>query len=244
MKFDSIQIHSAPEALVQQIVARIDNGKLAPGTCLPSQRKLAKMFDVGLGTVREAIRILNVMGYVDVIQGKGTFVSDLSENAQQKWARFDKAIEAVSLADLMKAREIVECEVAFLAAGDADEESIRRLERITADMEASFADTQTYYALDFDFHIAVAEAANNEALLEIVKLLVDRAHHHIGFMDDSLNISTPFNVEKAVSTARAVVEHIASGNGEKARAEMIRHLTIVDTELQKAFPGDGATPAG
>lgn len=238
MKFDSIRIHSAPEALVQQIVVQIENGTLVQGTCLPSQRKLAKMFNVGLGTVREAVRILNVMGYLNVIQGKGTFVADISESAQQKWARFDKAIEAVSLADLMKAREIVECEVARLAAKDADDDSIERLKSITAKMEASFTDTDVFYTLDFDFHMAVADAANNDALYEIVKLLVDRAHHHIGFMDNSLNISMPFNVEKAVSTARRVVMYIESGDGEKARAEMYRHLSIVDTELQKAFPGD------
>ena len=238
MKFDSIRIHSAPEALVQQIAEQIENGTLARGVCLPSQRKLAKMFNVGLGTVREAVRILNVMGYLNVIQGKGTFVSNISESAQQKWARFDKAIEAVSLADLMKAREIVECEVARLAAKDADDESIQRLKRIAEKMDASFQDTETFYDLDFDFHMAVADAANNDALYEIVKLLVDRAHHHIGFMDDSLHISMPFNVEKAVSTARSVVMHIESGDGEKAKAEMVRHLSIVDTELQKAFPGE------
>ena len=175
MKFDSIRIHSAPEALVQQIAEQIENGTLARGVCLPSQRNLAKMFNVGLGTVREAVRILNVMGYLNVIQGKGTFVSDISESAQQKWARFDKAIEAVSLADLMKAREIVESEVARLAAKDADDDSIQRLKAITAKMEASFTDTEAFYTLDFDFHMAVADAANNDALYEIVKLLVDRA---------------------------------------------------------------------
>lgn len=70
------QLHSVPEALVQQIVTQIENGDLKRGTCLPSQRELAKMFNVGLGTVREAVKILLVVGYVDVIRGKGTFVSE------------------------------------------------------------------------------------------------------------------------------------------------------------------------
>jgi hypothetical protein len=78
-------------------------------------------------------------------------------------------------------------------------------------MEDSFKDTQTFYDLDFSFHIGVAEAANNRALLEIVKLLVDKAHSHIGFMDDPLSISMPFNVEKAVRTAREIVSHIKTG---------------------------------
>ena len=43
MKFDAIQLHSAPEALAQQIVAQIESGELKPGSCLPSQRRLAKI---------------------------------------------------------------------------------------------------------------------------------------------------------------------------------------------------------
>jgi GntR family transcriptional regulator, transcriptional repressor for pyruvate dehydrogenase complex len=238
MKFDAIRHHSAPEALVQQIVSQIENGDLKRGTCLPSQRDLAKMFNVGLGTVREAVKIMHVMGYVEVIQGKGTFVSENAGQAQKPHSHIDSALEAVSLADLMKARELVECEVAFLAASDADAEDVQRLKEITDAMEASFKDTQAFYDLDFKFHLAVAEAANNIALLEIVKLLVDRAHNHIGFMDNALSISMPFNVETAVSTARNVVRYIENGDGDGAREEMARHLNIVNYELRKEFLGD------
>jgi GntR family transcriptional regulator, transcriptional repressor for pyruvate dehydrogenase complex len=238
MKFDAIQLHSVPEALVQQIVTQIENGDLKRGTCLPSQRELAKMFNVGLGTVREAVKILHVMGYVDVIRGKGTFVSENAGMAQKQHSQINKALEAVSLADLMKARQLVECEVAFLAATDADAENVQHLKRITDAMEASFKDTQAFYDLDFEFHLAVAEAANNIALLEIVKLLVDRAHNHIGFMDNALSMSMPFNVETAVATARNVVRHIENGDGDRARQEMARHLNIVNYELKKEFLGD------
>lgn len=238
MKFDAIQLHSVPEALVQQIVTQIEKGDLKRGTCLPSQRELAKMFNVGLGTVREAVKILHVMGYVDVIRGKGTYVSENAGMVQKQNSQIDKALEAVSLADLMMARELVECEVAFLAATDADAENVQRLKRITDAMEASFKDTQAFYDLDFQFHLAVAEAANNMALLEIVKLLVDRAHNHIGFMDNALSMSMPFNVETAVATARNVVRHIENGDGDRARQEMSRHLNIVNYELKKAFLGD------
>jgi GntR family transcriptional repressor for pyruvate dehydrogenase complex len=237
MKFDAIQIHSAPEALAQQIVAQIVSGELKPGSCLPSQRQLAKMFSVGLGSVREAVKILNALGYLNVIRGKGTFVSQTPMKTKKQSIDFHQALEAVSVADLMKARELVECEVASLAAREADAQNIRHLKRITNNMEASFNDTQTFYALDFDFHIGVAEAANNKALFEIVKLLVDKAHNYIGFMDNPLGISMPFNVEKAVATARNIVHYIEAGDGENAREEMYRHLNIVNFELEKEFLG-------
>jgi GntR family transcriptional repressor for pyruvate dehydrogenase complex len=238
MKFDAIRVHSAPEALVEEIIKQIRTGRLTPGTCLPSQRQLAKMFHVGLGSVREAVKILNVMGYLEVIRGKGTFVTAHPADAEAQASQLEKAFEAVSLADLMKAREVVECACARLAAEINDEESIARLQALTAAMEASFHSKTDFYELDFDFHVAVAEATHNKVLFEIVKLLADRAHSHIGFMDDSLSISNPVNVERAVGTARSVVRFIASGDGESAGREMHRHLRIVNWELEKEFLGE------
>ena len=73
MKFDAIQISSALEMLAQRIAIEIQSDTLTPASCLPSQRQLAKMFNVGLGTVREAIKTLRALGYLEVIRGKGIF---------------------------------------------------------------------------------------------------------------------------------------------------------------------------
>jgi GntR family transcriptional repressor for pyruvate dehydrogenase complex len=235
LKFNAVRLNSAPGALAEQIIKHIQSGKLKPGTALPSQRELAKMFKVGLGSVREAIKILDVMGYLDVIRGKGTFVADDATHSDKQVSKLDKALEAVSLANIMKARQVVECACARLAADAADPESIERLKGLTMAMEASFHDKKAFYELDFDFHVAVAEATNNKVLFEIVKLLVDRAHNHIGFMDNSLSMSMPFNVERAVGTARSIVNFIAAGDGDSASDEMHQHLNIVNWELEKEF---------
>ena len=129
----------------------------------------------------------------------------------------------------------MECGAAKLAAENADKESIRMLEKLGRDMDASFNDTDVFYRLDFQFHIAVAEASNNKAIIEMVKLLVDRSHKHINFMSDSLNIALPFTVEKAVSTAREVIAKIKAGDAQGAEKCMHRHLNIVYDELNKEF---------
>ena len=141
----------------------------------------------------------------------------------------------MTLADLMKAREIVECEAARLAADSADEEGISRLKKITAEMEGSFSDTEMFYDLDFTFHMAVAEACNNKALFEIIKMLVDKSHQFINFMTDSLGIAMPGAIERAVSTARSVVAYIEVGDGQKAAHSMMEHLNTVNYQLDKEF---------
>lgn len=235
MEFNAVRINSAPDVLVEEIISQIRSGKLKPGEVLPSQRELAKMFNVGLGSVREAIKILDVMGFINVVRGKGTYISEHPPRDAEHEARLEKALEAMSVAELVKAREIVECGAARLAAENADKEGLRRLEQLGRDMDESFNDTEVFYRVDFEFHIAVAEASNNKAIIEMVKLLVDRSHRHINFMSDSLNIALPFTVEKAVSTAREVISRIKAGDGPGAESCMHRHINIVYDEIDKEF---------
>ena len=151
MNFDAIHIHSAPETLVEKILEQIKNGQLKPRDCLPSQRDLARMFQVGLGTVREALKILNALGCVEVLRGKGTYISENALDFQNESPTIDNVLEAVSLAELMKAREVVECGAARMAARKADSESVQKLRRITSQMSADGLYSQSYYENDFKF---------------------------------------------------------------------------------------------
>lgn len=234
-KVDAIQVHSAPEALAEQIIGQIRNGKLQPGTCLPSQRELARAFQVGLGTVREAVKILHVMGYLNVVPGRGTFVAEDGLTKHRSFSTFDRVMEAVSLSELMKAREIIESGAAQMAAEQADSESIGRLKEVVAAMLIEPDSIENYYNNDFAFHLAVAEAANNPAILEIVKRLVDQSHAHTGFMNRALGISMPANIKKCVQTAKTVVYCIERGDGPKAAQAMRKHLNVVNYELRKEF---------
>ena len=69
MAFVTIRKSSAPEMVAEQIIERISDGELSPGSCLPSQRELARMLGVGRSSVREAINALVVMGYLKPLQG-------------------------------------------------------------------------------------------------------------------------------------------------------------------------------
>ena len=77
MTFETIRKSSAPDMVAEQIIEMIAGGELAPGTQLPAQRDLAQMLGVGRSSVREAINALVVMGYLEPLQGKGTFIKDV-----------------------------------------------------------------------------------------------------------------------------------------------------------------------
>jgi len=233
MKFDAIRIHSAPQALAQQIVDSIGSGKLRPGSRLPSQRELAKAFEVGLGSVREAVKILDVLGYLQVLPGKGTFVPDQGPKQMEVNFPANQATAAASLSELMAARKVVECGAARLAAQQQDKASVKRLKTITSRMKRESDDIDAYYRNDFAFHLAVAKASHNSVILEIAKMLVEKSHHHIGFMNEGLGISMPENVDRCLNTAQNVVACIARGHGQQASRAMEAHLGIVNVEINK-----------
>lgn len=252
MGFNAIHIDSAPGAMVEQVLSRIESGELTPGTCLPSQRALARMFQVGLGTVREAIKILTVMGHLEVIRGKGSFVREVAPIAPagRKEIQTDAtaptthaplhttieaALQAVSLADLLQTREIVECGAARLAAQHVTAAGIERLKKLSAGMTTTPETIDQYYENDYDFHLAVAEATNNRALMKMVRLLMERVHHCLDFMNHCLGICLPLNMERCVQTAREVIDRIVAGEAEAAFSSMGTHLNVVRFQLHKSF---------
>lgn len=244
MRFDAIQVHSAPEALVEQIIDQIRSGAVSPGAGLPAQRELAQMFQVGLGTVREAFKILHAMGFVEVFRGKGTFVARDALDLLNEAPTIDQALEAVSLVELMKAREVVERCAARMAAENANAESLRNLRRAIARMATVGADDRAYYEADFHFHLAVARASESRAIYEIVKLLVDKGHHHITFMKTALAISAPPTAAACMDSATAVVDHIEAEDPDGAAAAMLAHLNTVNQELLREFPGKAPSQNG
>jgi GntR family transcriptional regulator, transcriptional repressor for pyruvate dehydrogenase complex len=243
IQFNAIRTNSAPEMLVQEILKRIKSDELKPGTRLPSQRKLSENFKVGLSTVREAIKSLHVMGYLDVIQGKGTFISESTTPLNHSPSGLEGILEAVSLHDLMQAREIIECEAVKLAAKGADIEQMNMLQRklkqmmqhVEENREKSDKPLEIYHP-DFEFHLAIAEISNNQALYEIIKLLVEKIqNNHTRFMSETLRNQTRENIQTAYETLQQVYYWITQRNGEKAARAMKDHLNIVNSELDKAF---------
>ena len=227
MEFNAINKITASRMVVEQIFDKLKAGEIKPGDKLPSQMELAKLFRVGRTSIREAIKALDAMGYIDVIQGKGTFFKNNISSDGLYLIGLKKALEVVSLADLMKTREVLECRAAELASKSADPKNLQRLQ------EAIKILNQTEYGkkfmvADVEFHVALAEASGNILLCEILKLLVEKVHrHHLIYFSISSIL-----VKKTKDTANQILSHIIRGEGENAAACVRYHLSVVDDALK------------
>jgi len=238
MVFKKISKNSASELVIEQIIAAIKAGNVKSGEQLPSEKDLAASFGVGRSSVREAIRTLVVTGYLDVFQGKGTFVRNnlpASDNISQL---MDKAIEAGALFDLMETREILECRSAELAAMRADDSQIAKIKNATRRLKNSQVNTQEYIDADWDFHMAIAEATNNSVIVDVMNLLINKIdHYNAEFLATSSGITN-----EAIYSAEEVVKHILRGDRQEAGEAMQHHLQLVNTEIKNLLKNDNIEP--
>jgi len=230
MGFEAIRKSSTPEMVAEQIIEKIASGELSPGSQLPSQRDLAQMLGVGRSSVREAINALVVMGYLEPIQGRGTFIKEVLPDADQRIEKLNIAFTAGSIFDLMEARELLECRSAALAAERADGRQIRQLKTILKQVAATEKEYAIFLDADVRFHTAVADAAGNVVLCELTKLVLEKVVNHHNELKTAM--LPPAYREVSIRTAARVVAAIETGDGEAAARWMAQHLGAIREELK------------
>jgi GntR family transcriptional repressor for pyruvate dehydrogenase complex len=219
--------------VAEQIIEKISAGDLSPGSRLPAQRELARMLGVGRSSVREAINALVVMGYLEPIQGKGTFIKKVLPDEDGGLEKLNSAFSASSIFDLMEARELLECRSAALAAERADARQIRELKDVLREVAATEKAYAVFLDADIRFHTAVADAAGNMVLCELTKLVLEKVvSHHNKLKTAKL---PPAYREISIRTATRVVEAIEAGDGEAAARWMAQHLGAIRQELRNVI---------
>src|SRR5258706_9988478 len=158
--YKTVQTSRLYEQIVQQIEDSVQKGTLKEGDQLPAERELAQQFGVSRTAVREAIKALHEKGLVDAFPGRGTFITSGNSNSmRQSLDRILKSGQADGAAHLAEIREILEPEIAALAAVRADEQDLATMREAVAVIDNARQDADAYIEADLDFHLALAEAA-------------------------------------------------------------------------------------
>jgi DNA-binding FadR family transcriptional regulator len=158
-----VRRENLPASIAAELRRRILGGDLKPGSQLPGHRELAAMYEVSVGSVREAISMLISANLVETRAGRGTYVADgasvreLEEPSPQLTRR--------EVEELVEAREVIESQLAALAAERASAEQIGKLRRAVRRMEEAAANPVDYPDADVELHLVLAEAAGNRYLL-------------------------------------------------------------------------------
>lgn len=180
--YTPVQTNRVFEQIAEQIEKRILSGELRNGDRLPTERELAEQFRVSRTAVREAMKSLAQKGLIDMRPGRGTIVIDGTSRAVRNSLELMMQFGLSNRSDnLVEVREILEPEIAALAAIRATEEQIEVLRKCVALMDVHLNDTDAFITADNAFHQALAMATHNEIILwlvdSIVSLLSEQRKH-------------------------------------------------------------------
>jgi DNA-binding FadR family transcriptional regulator len=213
------------EQVSQEIVKSIMRGDFASGSVLPSEKELARQFDVSRPVVREAVATVAMLGLIDRRQGRVTKVAPESDWRQLTPELLMARTEIGSIEDLLlellELRRMVEVEASALAARRATGEDVHHMRRHLELMDASLEDLDAFTRADMDFHGAVLLAAGNHLLPP----LFEQLRPVLEFARRLSARTRPGVLEMSQRGHRAVFEAVLAGDSESARKSMADHLS-------------------
>lgn len=169
--FSRVSLGRISEVIVEQIRLLMRQGQLKPGDRLPPERDLCERFGVSRVTVREALRMLESSGLVEIRVGArgGAFVTIPSSNRVGEGLSDLLTLSVISAADVTEVRLILEVGIVPLVCERATEEDLAALEEICERSEQALRDGEYTMDMSLEFHTRVAAATHNPALSMLVE---------------------------------------------------------------------------
>jgi GntR family transcriptional regulator, hexuronate regulon transcriptional repressor len=213
--------------VADELRAAILAGRYQAGRRLPAERELAEMFDVSRPTIREAVIALELQHLVEVRVGAGVFVLDAGTAGRGVGPEL-----TIGPFELMEARKIIESETAALAATLIDDEQLDRLDRIIERMEEENRLEIQGENADRAFHVGIAEATGNSALVAVIDDLWRRRQTSPMFVN-IMEKARSKGVKPVADDHRRILAALRKHNPAAARTAMQEHLTrVIDTLLK------------
>jgi GntR family transcriptional regulator, transcriptional repressor for pyruvate dehydrogenase complex len=218
------------EAAIEQIKELIISNNMEPGSKLPSERDLVNAFGISRTSIREALRMLEIMGLVEVKPGKGIYVKGLTGDLFMPLSSL-LSTHRETLHHHFEARLVLEPEAAAMAAKRASKTDIKRLKKVMATFQENIDKNNlvAFIRADIQFHRLIANATSNRTI-EILMNTITR-HDFDGWR---MTLRTKGRPLKTVAEHNKIFKAIAEGDGKKARSAMRSHLKAAIKNLQEA----------
>jgi GntR family transcriptional repressor for pyruvate dehydrogenase complex len=216
------------EGVAQQIQGLIVSGALKPGDLLPPERELAERFAVSRGSVRDAIRTLELVGLVVPRQGEGTVVAEVSADAVVMPIASILLRKRELIAELLDVRKMIEPALAARAALRATPEDVARLEDVLRRQREKTERGEPAVEEDSEFHYLVALAAKNSVVQSVLDVLM-------GLLRETRarSLQTRGRPQRSLAGHRRVLEAIKRRDPEAAERAVRRHVEEIEAIVLK-----------
>lgn len=215
------------QSAAEAILAYIRDNDLKPGDKLPTEPELTKLLKVGRGTVREAVGSLASRNILDVRQGAGTFLSDKQGVMEDPLGLSLYADDMKTALDIMEVRLMIEPDIAFRAALEADDQQIAALEAQCTLIEQLIKEGKPYRKEDARFHQMIGECCDNAIIAKLIPVITSSVIRNVDATKDRYRRQT-------LIYHRQVMDAIAARDPYTAKFSMTTHLSILHNGIAEA----------
>jgi GntR family transcriptional regulator, transcriptional repressor for pyruvate dehydrogenase complex len=214
--------------LIARIKGLISTGVLVPCCKFPPERELATRFGVSRPSIRQALKVLEIMGVISQRVGDGTYLNENASEILNEPMEFLILMDGISIHELVELRSILEPELAALAAERATAQDLRGLDRSIKEMEDSRHNLAKSIEADLSFHRGIFQAAGNRACSRILAFI----HRSVW---QSLTITSQLvEAQRPLAGHKAIYNAIYQRDAEEARRQMTEHMRRARQLLIKA----------
>ena len=235
IEFEALKIRRATDLIETRISDMIIKGKIHPGEKLPTEKALSEQFNVSVVTVREALRGLEVAGFINKKRGKGggIYVTETnSDSVRLALTNFLKR-KAFSARHLAEVRATIEPTIIRMAVARLERTELETLKSNVSFCETKLDEADDPLPLDvyseigyknLDFHRLIAQATRNPVFALTIDYLMDFIHEF------RKSVFTPNrnHWQRVIHEHRAIVTAMENGDAAGAEAEMTAHVKYID----------------
>lgn len=228
--FKPIKQEKLSVKIANQIKTLIVEGELKPGDPLPPERELMRLLNVSRPSIREALKSLVGMGFLETSKGNRTVVKSLAAGSMLEPLGYLLKDDINIVFQLLEVRKAIEAWNAYYAAKRATAEDIARLEKNVEEMHRKLRQENfKLETVDADFHLSISEATHNKIQTHIMFTIYDILKNSIGQYYDKFELDLIYQQHLAITTA------IKEKDSEKARLSIIKHLDYVESRVQMSI---------
>lgn len=224
-----------PEVVAELMQDFILESGLKPGDRMPTEPELAERYDVSRQVIREATRMLDQRGLINIRAGRGMTVAKLGTEGVADIYRLLLRLDPDSFSELMEIRKILEPGIAALAARRRSITDVQEMTAILDEARESMDDFARCLALDLAFHDKVAGCTKNSLLARLAEP-VNTSLREVYREPTAYLASQP----RTLDEHRNILDAIARGDAEAAAAATHWHLSRIEDEGSALVPQTGS----
>ncbi|MBV1757284.1 MAG: FadR family transcriptional regulator [Dethiosulfatibacter sp.] len=221
------------QIVIEQIQKMIMSGELKVGDKLPPERELTETLNIGRPALREALKGLEAIGFINKVHGHGNYVANNLENSLFKPLSLSFKLSNGKMEDILTLRVLVENHTVIEAAKNATEKDIIKLTDAVNNMITSEnVDEKIYY--DKLFHYEIAKISNN---MLIINLLDSISYLMDAFIGKSVMVSLfkEHAIEEIYDEHRNIINAIKEKDPSQASSYMKKHLDNINLSSFQEF---------